>query len=99
MPQTIGAMALRKNLSRILKETSAHGESFIVRRGREAVAALVPVADFENWRREREESFSVLDEIHAKMPDLPEEEVEADIAAAIAEVRAARRRERERRRC
>jgi hypothetical protein len=40
---------------------------------------------------EREKRFHALDELLARMPPYPEDEVEADIAEAIAAVRAAKR--------
>ena len=39
----------------------------------------------------RERFFAVVEEIRREMPDLPQDEVEADVTEAIAAIRAARR--------
>ena len=87
MTTTVGAETVRRNLSDILYRTSEYGERFVVRRGDNRVAAIVPIDDFESLSRRRRDKLTVLDAIHARMPEVPEEEVNRDIAAAIAEVR------------
>ena len=64
------------------------GEEFVISKDGKPPAVIVSTRIYESYRRAREERFARLDEIRSKLPDLPDEEVEADILAAIAEVRA-----------
>jgi hypothetical protein len=48
-------------------------------------------ADLERWARldrERDERFAVLDRMRAAIADVPPEEIEREVAKAVAEVRA-----------
>ena len=44
--------------------------------------------DYEEMLQQREQTFSILDKIWEKVPAVSEEEADADIEQAIAEVRA-----------
>lgn len=62
------------------------------------VAALVSARDLdwlERLERERAEQFKVIDRIQAAFADVPGEEIEREIAKALAEVREEMRAERE----
>jgi hypothetical protein len=63
------------------------------------VAGIVSIEDLkrlDRLDRERAEHFRVLDEIGEAFRDIPGDELERDLARALAEVRAARRSEQER---
>lgn len=60
------------------------------------VAGLVSAADLQRLDqldRERARRFSILDEFGEAFKDVPAEELEREVARALAEVRAARRQE------
>ncbi len=62
------------------------------------VAALVSTEDLERLKRcdaERAADFAVLDRIGAAFADVPADELEREVAKALAEVRAEMRTERE----
>lgn len=64
-----------------------------------AVAALIPAADLARLRRydaERAADFAIVDQMRAAFADVPDDELEREIAKAIAEVRAEMREERAR---
>jgi PHD/YefM family antitoxin component YafN of YafNO toxin-antitoxin module len=65
-------------------------------RGR-AVAAIIPVQELDRLRyleAERRRAFEPLEKTRAKFADVPPEEIEREVARAIAEVRRANRRRR-----
>ena len=74
----------------------ADGDTVIIERSGEPFAAIVPVYWYQKWMEDREARFAVIDRIRSNVPDYPQEEVEADIAEAIAAARAGWRPEEER---
>ncbi|GEM_PF-1076233 len=49
--------------------------------------ATIPLDLYNEWVAKREALFTIIDEIRNAQPDYPPEEVERDVAEAIAEVR------------
>lgn len=91
MLKNVTAVKARKNFGEIIEEVYYRGDQFIVERSGKPMAAVVPLSLLEQWKKQREEDFKVFDEIWAKNPDVDEEELQRDIAQAVAEVRHARR--------
>lgn len=89
MVKTMGAREARKNFSELLGQVHFGGQVVIVERFGRPMVAIIPVEDYQRLIAEREIRFQVLDEIRRRLPDLPMEEVEQDVAEAIAAVRAA----------
>ena len=86
MEKTVGAFEARRQLGRIIKEVSGKGDRYVLEYHGESVAALVPMALYEGWKRRREAFFDRLEEMAATAGLSPEE---ADRLAGEA-VRAAR---------
>ena len=63
----------------------------IIERAGEPMAALVSLEVAEQYPAARERCFAVVDEMRCEMPDVPQPEVEADVAEAVAATRVARR--------
>jgi prevent-host-death family protein len=89
MRKTINAMRARGNLGQILEEVYYRGDQYIIERSGKAMAAVVPVEQYEQWRQEREAFFRSVEEIRRANRDRTAQETEQDLAAAR---RAARRR-------
>ena len=87
MVKTIGAREARNNFSELLGQVHFGGQVVIVERFGRPMVAIIPVEDYQQLIAEREARFQVLDEIRRRLPDLPVEEVEQDVAEAIAAVR------------
>ena len=69
----------------------------LVSEGAAPIAALISAVDFdrfERWKAKRKRDFAILDEIGEVFKDVPDEEIEREIARAIDEVRAENRRRR-----
>ena len=57
------------------------------------MVVVVSVDFYEQHLAERERAFAVIDQFRRDLPNIPPEEVERDVAEAIAAVRAAKRAE------
>jgi len=89
MRKTVSAMRARGKLGQILEEVYYRGDQYVIKRAGKAMAAVVPVEQYEQWRRERDAFFDAVEAIRAENADVPPERVVQDVAAAK---RAARRR-------
>jgi prevent-host-death family protein len=87
--KTIGAREARSNFSQLLGQVHFGGQVVIVERFGRPMVAIIPLEDYQRLIAEREARFQVLDEIRLRLPNLTVEEVEQDVAEAIAAVRAA----------
>ncbi|HEX2095549.1 MAG TPA: type II toxin-antitoxin system Phd/YefM family antitoxin [Longimicrobiaceae bacterium] len=83
----IGAREARQKLSELIGRVHYGGDTVILENSGKPMAAVVPLEMYERMMAEREARFRIIDEMRARMPDVPEEEAEADIAEAIAAVR------------
>jgi len=82
MHKTVNAVKARGSLGRILEEVYYRGDQYVIERSGKAMAAVVPVEQYEQWRREREAFFQLADEIRAGNKGARPEKMEEDIAAA-----------------
>lgn len=91
----IGARQARNGFADLIGEVHYGGEAVVVERAGKPMVVVVPVEMYAAYLSEREERFQALDRELAAMPpgDKPvdEADIDADIADAIAAVRAARR--------
>ncbi len=92
----VNELADANQLREILARVHNAGDQYILKENGQRRAALLSVEDLELFKRmqaarERawDDFFENLDEIHALSPRFPVEEVEADVDAAIQEVRRA----------
>jgi prevent-host-death family protein len=88
------ASEARQNWSKLLNEVHAGKSRVIIEKDGIPVAGLVSASDMERLElleEERERNFTVLDEIRAAFADIPDDELEQEIANALAAVRAERR--------
>lgn len=97
--QTMTTIDTQRDFGRLVKRVSKNQTRVVVEENGQPVAALVSPDDLDQLRRldsYREDPWRVIDEIHARNRDKDPEEVERDVAEAIAEVRAEERARRER---
>ena len=83
----MGAREARNNFADLLGRVGYGGQTVIVERSGKPMAALIPAAVYEQLIAEREARFEVLDRIRSRLPELSSEEVERDVAQALAAVR------------
>jgi prevent-host-death family protein len=89
MRKTVNAMRARAKLGQILEEVYYRGDQYVIERAGKPMAAVVPVEQYEQWRKEREAFFEAVGAIRSENTDVPPERLMQDVAAAK---RAARRR-------
>jgi len=87
MRKTVSAVRARGNLGQILEEVYYRGDQYIIERSGRAMAAVVPVEQYEQWRAERDAFFKLIDEIRSRNKNVKPEQIERDIAAAVRAVR------------
>jgi prevent-host-death family protein len=83
----MGAREARQKLSELVGRVHYGGDTVILESSGKPMAAVVPLEMYNRMMEEREERFQIIDEIRARMPQVSEEEADADIAEALAAVR------------
>lgn len=83
----IGAQEARRRFSEILGRVRDQGDTIIVENLGEPMAVVLPLELYERLMSQRQARFGVLDRVREGLPDLPAEEVEHDVAEALADVR------------
>ncbi len=99
MTQTMTMTDAQRDFGSLVKRVSKKETRIVVEDEGEPVAALVSPDDLDQLKRldsYREDPWRVIDEIHARNLDKTAEEVERDVAEAIAAVREEDRARRER---
>ncbi len=87
---------VKQDLSALVDRIARNESRVLIERSGKPVAAIVSAQDLqrlEQFDRERAERFAILDEIGEAFKDVPVEELEREVANAVAEVRAERRAE------
>lgn len=90
MVKKVAAMKVRDNLGQLLDEVYYRGDEVVIERAGKAMAILVPVGRYEQYQRERQERFKILDQIKAKTRRIPAKRLDATIAEAVRASRARR---------
>ena len=85
--KTISAVEARVHLGDIMKRSFKNHERFIVEKSGIPMVVIINAQEFEGLLRDREDRFKILDQIKAKLPDIPSAEVEEDVRRAVQAVR------------
>jgi len=84
----VGAREARNDFAELLGKVHYGRQSVIIERSGKPMAAMIPIDLYEQMVTEREARFRVVDQVRSRVSELPPEEVEADVAEAVAAVRA-----------
>ena len=90
MAKHVGAKEARNKFADLIGSVRFGNEEVIVERSGKPMAAMIPVETYERLVAERRARFDVMDSIRSRLPNIPPEEIERDVAEAIARVRADR---------
>ncbi len=60
--KTISAMKARKNLGGLLEAVLYRGDRFVIERAGRPMAALVPLWDLEEWKKNRDRLSTIIEE-------------------------------------
>ena len=91
MTQTMSTSDVSRAIDQIVKRVSKQETRVVVVKDGKPLVAIISVQDLaqlKQFERQREQDFSIIDDMQAAFKDVPEEELEAEIAKALAEVRA-----------
>lgn len=61
--RSIGAVEAQRDLAKILQTVSATGDRYVVEDRGEAVAAVVPMALYRRWKRDRDAFFEEIERV------------------------------------
>lgn len=92
--KTIAAYEARRQFGKMIREVEVSGDSYVVERHGEPVAAVVPLRVYEQWKRQRDEFLAILHKAQQNA-NMSEEEAMELALDAVAEVRAEMKAERE----
>src|SRR5882762_8471518 len=84
--KNVSAFDARRQFGKILHDVEMKGQSVVVERHGEPVAAVVPMRIYQQWKRRRESLFATLRR-GAERANLSEEEANALAAKAVRAVR------------
>lgn len=87
MTRTIPAVKARTHLGEIMRRSFKKRERFIVEKSGIPMVAILNATEYQQIVEEREERFRILEKIKSKLPTVPEEEIQKDVAQAIHSVR------------
>lgn len=87
MAKELTALKVRGNLGEILEEVYYKGEEYIIKRGKKPMAVLIPLDEFENYKKQREMDMKVFDKIRSKTKSYSTKEIETDVEKVIKAVR------------
>jgi len=88
--ETVSVSEARQNFSQLLNRVFRQEVRVVVEKSGIPVAAIISATDlkrFQRLERERAERFRALDETRDAFKDVPDEELEAEVAKAIAAAR------------
>lgn len=94
--QTVKASRARQEWPRLLDQVFRRESRFLVEEDGVPVAAIISAEDLERFDRyeaDRKRRLSVIDEARDAFKDVPPEEIDDEVANALAEVREERRRQ------
>jgi prevent-host-death family protein len=97
LTETVTASEARQHFASLLNRIFREQTRVVVEKSGIPVAALVSTHDLERLirlDREQAERFAFLDAMRSPFKDIPSEEIEREVDAALAEVRAEMRAER-----
>ena len=94
MTQTIAATEARQHFSQLINQVFRREKRVVIEKSGVPVAALISAGDLEllrHYEEQRRKDFEAIDRIQEAFRDVPAEEIEREVARAIAEVRAKKR--------
>lgn len=86
MEKVIAAFDARRQFGRLINDVVVKGDTYVVERHGEPVAAVVPLEVYEQWKRQREAFFARWQEV-AERVNLPEDEAMKVATEAVQAVR------------
>lgn len=90
MKKEINAMVARQKFGELLDHAYHRDNQFVITRANKPMAAIISFNAYQQFLKQRENDFTVLDRVWTKVPKVSEAKTETDISAAISDVRNAK---------
>ena len=95
MKRTVSAMEARKRFGELLESVYYRGDQVTIERAGKVMAVVVPAAEWEEMLQRKmgdakDRFFELVDEVRARNAGVDPDQVDRDVATAIARVRAGR---------
>lgn len=88
MEKAIGAYEARRKFGQLIEEAFYKHDHFVIERSGRAMAVIVPVDEYERWKRlAKERVFGIIEEVWERNKDVPSAELEKDVQEAIENLR------------
>ncbi|MCP4424115.1 MAG: type II toxin-antitoxin system Phd/YefM family antitoxin [Chloroflexi bacterium] len=87
MEKIIGVTKARDELRTIVDEVQYRGDKYVINRHGRPAVAVVPVQIYENWKKQRQRLFELINEVQAANPDADADEVMQDVLEAQRAIR------------
>lgn len=87
MEKIIGVTKARDELRTIVDEVQYRGDKYVINRHGKPAVAVVPVQIYENWKKQRQRLFALINEVQAANPDADADEVMQDVLEAQQAIR------------
>ena len=85
--KTVPALTARTQFGQLMKDVHQGRTRVLVEKAGVPMVAIISAQEFDQLVAEREARFDVLDRIRRRLPQLPDAEIEKDVAAAVKQVR------------
>ena len=89
---TAPAIEARKKLGEILEGVYYRGDEVVIERAGKPMAVVIPAGLYAAIERDRERLFDLIEKNWERNKDVPYEQVEKEVAEAVREARAQRRK-------
>ena len=84
MEREIKAFDARRNFGKVLEEVYYKRDAFIITRSGREMAVILSVESYRNWQKlAKEMALKMIRDVRSRNKDVPLEEIEADIDAAL----------------
>jgi len=90
MAKHVGAREARSRFSDLIGSVGFGNAEIIVERSGKPMAAMIPIETYQRLVAERRTRFEVLDRIRSRLPEIPPEKIDRDVAEAVSKVRSDR---------
>ena len=89
MKRTVTALDARRRLGELLESVYLRGDEVVIERAGKPMAVVIPAARYENLEQNRKRLFEMIDKVHERNRDVPDDEIAAEVDEAVREVRKA----------
>src|SRR3989304_3214116 len=84
MEKAIGAYEARRKFGQLIEEAFYKHDHFVIERSGRAMAVIVPVDEYEKWKRlAKERVFGMIEEVWEQNREVPSAELEKGVKEAI----------------